>query len=295
MTRLIQLLCTLMSAVCCMMGSVRAEANIGAQLLSVTNEMWFLLTGVVDKGTADAASARFAKLAEKSSELSDKLFDEDAQAQDVEALDQNTYRIAEAYEDLSYEFESLCRARCYGSDKLVAAFVSAMRLGVFSDEHEDFLQTSSVLLSERSAIDEIKRLRGLIKPDNQLLLILARVHDPASADAVTIELCDLAEHFRELRPKVKLRVSNFPEKNHPALHEVCSQLEPLLWKIRSEIVRVVALPGYDHEQFDTFSDALDLVFENLSDAHSVCFEDVFDASFRSDLDDALHESLTNSP
>lgn len=270
------------------------QETVGARLLRITNEMWFLLSGIADKSSADAAADRFSELAEQSSAMSDRLFDADAQALDVEALDQDTYRIAEAYEDVSYEFESLCRAHCYGSARLVSAFLAAMRLGVFSDDGAELLQTTSLMLSEWEARNEILRLKGLEQPDAELLRVLSAVHDSRSASAAVAELSGLADRLRLLLPENRLRPGNFPEKERANLAHVCSQLEPLLWKIRSEIVRIVSLPGYDDDHFDTFSDALDSVFESLSDTHAECFDDVFDESFRSDLDDALHESITSS-
>ena len=274
--------------------SAEPQQTVGARLLRITNEMWFLLSGVVDKESADAAAPRFSELASQSSAMSERLFDADAQALDVEALDQDTYRIAEAYEDLSYEFESLCRARCYGSPRLVSAFLAAMRQGVFSDDSAELLQTVSLILSELEAANELKRLRELENPDAELLNVLRAVQDSRSAGEAVSALSGLADRLRLLLPENRLRPSNFSEKDRPALARVCGTLEPLLWNIRSEIVRIVSLPGYDDDHFDTFSDALDSVFESLSDTHAECFDDVFDESFRSDLDDALHESITSS-
>ena len=271
-----------------------SKGGLGAGLLRVTNEMWFLLSGVVDTATADAAAAKFASLAAESARMSDKLFDNDSQAIDLEALDQDTYRIAEAYEDLTYEFESLCRARCYGSEQLTRAFVQAMRDGTFSDDCADYLQRSSMLLSERDARAEISRLEHLAPQDRELLQILSRVQDVNSADAAARQLSTLTQRIRKMLPTYRLRAANFPEKNRAALTAACGRLEPILWMIRNEIVRIVSLPGYDNDAYDTFSDALDSAFESLSETHSECFDTIFDESFRADLDDALHESVTSS-
>ena len=271
-----------------------AEQSVGARLLRATNEMWFLLSGVVDKTTADAAAARFDELVEESCRMSDKLFDADSQALDLDALDKDTYRIAEAYEDLSYEFESLCRARCYGSAALISAFVKAMHLGVFSDDSAEYLQSSSLQLTEQAATAEIQRLERLAPQDQALLLILTGVRDARSANLAAEQLKTLTKDIRKLFPVYRLRSFNFPEKRRAELALACSKLEPILWKIRNEIVRIVSLPGYDDDAFDTFSDALDSAFECLGETHAACFDDVFDDSFRSDLDDALHDSVTSS-
>lgn len=273
---------------------VKEEISVGTQLLRVTNEMWFLLSGVVDKPTADAAAAHFKELSEKSSQMSAKLFDANSQAIDIEALDQDTYRLAEAYEDLSYEFESLCRARCYGSTSLISAFLAAMRLGVFSDDSEEFLENAPLILNEDAVKAEIKRLQRMEKPDQELLQVLVKVQDARTATEEVAALHRLEAAYSANLPEIRLRTGNFPEKSRAELRETCSVLEPLLWKIRNEIVRIVSLPGYDDEAFDAFSDALDIIFDRLSDTHAECFDQVFDASFRSDLDDALHENITSS-
>lgn len=272
----------------------KGNQRVGAQLLSITNEMWFLLSGVVDKKTADAAAHRFAELAEASSRMSDQLFDDDSQALDVEALDQDTYRIAEAYEDLSYEFDSLCQARCYNSPKLTQAFLQAMKNGVFSDDCAEYLLETPRTLNENEARAEISRLKNLETPDRELLRILTKVQDSHSADEAAPALSDLTKKLRRLLPENRLRPTNFHENDKSALRTACGKLEPILWHIRSEIVRIVSLPGYDEDRFDSFSDALDSAFESLGDTHAECFDDIFDASFRADLDDALHESITSS-
>lgn len=271
-----------------------AEQSVGSRLLGVTNEMWFLLSGVVDTASADAAAGRFAHLVKESTKLSDAMFDTDAQAQDLEALDQETYRIAEAYEELSYEFESLCRVRCFGSTSLIVAFLQAMRDGVFSDESEELLQRTTILLTEQAANAEISRLEHMAPPDRELLRILSCVRDTQSATAAVAQLAEITKQMRKLIPVNRLRTGNFPETRRAALTAACGRLEPTLWQIRNQIVRIVSLPGYDGAQYDDFSDALDSAFESLGDTHAECFDDIFDESFRSDLDDALHESVTSS-
>ena len=72
-------------------------------------------------------------------------------------------------------------------------------------------------------------------------------------------------------------------------------LENTLWNIRAEIVRIAGLPGYDTQPYDAFSDTLDTVFENLNRTHSLWARDVFDASFRLDLAEALQESAAARP
>lgn len=86
----------------------------------------------------------------------------------------------------------------------------------------------------------------------------------------------------------------FPSEMQPHAQDILAPLEPILWAIRSEIVRIAALPGYEAETYDDFSVALDVVFESLAATHACMFDSVFDASFRSDLDNALRENSISS-
>lgn len=268
-------------------------ATTPEDMLAVTNEMWRLLCGVVNRQTADQAAERFNKLVQKSWQLNEALFEGDAQ--DVENLDARTYRIAEVYEEASYEFDSLCRSQCYGSKQLVSAFLTAMELGVFGDEEREKLTLTHVRLTPAAAAGEVARLRRMEKVDEDLLHELAKVQDAASACRAAGQIELLAKRMSEGRPAHRYGRMNFPEASRDEFQRVCDELEPILWQIRNEIVRIVALKGYDEESFDSFSDALDNMYENLSSTHGECFDNVFDTSFRLDLDDALHESITTNP
>ncbi len=270
------------------------ESNaVPEQMLSVTNEIWRLLCGVVNKETADQAASRFGQLVKRSWQLSETMFG--SEAQDVESLNAQTYRIAEVYEEASYEFESLCKSQCYGSTALVNEFLKAMELGVFGDEEREKLQLTHVLLSPADAQREIDRLRRMESVDGELLDQLGRVQDAKSAEAVSPFIIVLAERMNKVRPAHRFGRTNIPESARPDFLRVCEELEPILWKIRNEIVRIVALDGYDREPFDSFSEALDSVYESLSLTHGECFDNVFDSSFRMDLDDALHGNIITKP
>ncbi len=267
--------------------------SVPEQMLAVTNEMWRLLCSVVNKETADQSANRFGQLVHMSWKLSESMFE--GEAQDVESLDARTYRIAEVYEEASYEFDSLCKTQCYGSAALVNEFLKAMELGVFGDEEREKLQLTHVLLSPADAQREVARLRRMEEVDGELVEQLGRVQDAKSAAAAVGPIVALAGRMNEGRPAHRFGRSNIPETIRPEFLQVCKQLEPVLWKIRNEIVRIVALDGYDREPFDSFSDALDSMYESMSLTHGECFDDVFDASFRMDLDDALHGNIITKP
>lgn len=271
-----------------------AGGSLGQELLRVTNDMWFLLSGVADRKAAESSAARFLSLVKEAESIGNRLYDSEGQGQDLEALDMLHYRIAESLEDLNTEFTSLCRARCYGSEKLIEAFHAAVSAGLFDEELLLELTMPKPPLSERETRQEIVRLKRLIEPDRALLALLREVKDVKSAEKCVERLLKLAERMNALLPDQSLANRDFAPSAERIAREVYTPISPLLWGIRSEIVRIAALPGYEDASYDAFSDALDAVYSVLGDTHSEWFDDVFDASFRTDLDDALHENATTS-
>lgn len=270
----------------------KADDKLGHEMLKVTNDMWFLLSGIGDKAEADAAAARFNELVKETERIGDKLYAQ--QAQDIEALDMMHYRIAEVYESLNYEFASLCRTRCYGSQALIAAFHAAVNAGIFDDECMPGLELPKPPLTESETRHELVRMKRLVEPDRAVLHILQEVTDAASANKAVDELMELTTRLQKLMPEHRVESRTFADKSAPNVRAAFAPIEPLLWGIRSEIVRIASLPGYDGEPFDHFSDTLDIVFQSLGDTHSIWFDEVFDESFRADLDEALHENATTS-
>ncbi len=273
-------------------GKSDGEDKLGHEMLKVTNDMWFLLSGIGEKSEADAAAPRFLELVKQTEKIGDKLYAQ--QALDLEALDMMHYRIAEVYESLSSEFESLCRTRCYGSQALIAAFRAAVAAGIFDDENMPGLEQPKPPLSENEAVIELMRMRRLEEPDRAVLSVLQAVQDAGSANNAVDALAELTARFQQLLPESRMVDRRFIDNSAPHVREAFAPIEPLLWGIRSEIVRIASLPGYDDEPFDQFSDALDTIFQSLGDTHSSWFDEVFDESFRSDLDEALHENATTS-
>ncbi len=268
------------------------DEKLGHEMLRVTNDMWFLLSGIGDKEEADAAALRFVALVQESESIGDKLYAQ--QAMDIEALDMMHYRIAEVYESLSYEFASLCKARCYGSQNLIAAFRAAVSAGLFDDESMPELEHPKPPLTDAEARMELLRLKRLVEPDRAVLNVLQEVKDAGTATKAAEQLATLTTRLQKLMPENAVAKRKFADKTAPNVRAAFAPIEPLLWGIRSEIVRIAALPGYDDEPFDLFSDALDTIFQSLGDTHDTCFDEVFDESFRSDLDEALHENATTS-
>ncbi len=263
--------------------------NAYRDLLMTTNELWFLLSGIRDKADADRAAQRFGELVSELSKLDEDLVLVGEEPQQQESLDQLRYQIMDAYCSVDSEFGGLCRVRCYGSQELVDAFQSAVAGGMFDADDLPLLEIHRPFTEEEARL-ELARVKRLVEPDQALLECLRLVVDAESARQRAPELVRLTALLRRLSPDSKLKRRNFHNATSPAVRAVREPVESLLWGIRSEIVRIAALPGYSDEPYDSFSDTLDAVYEALGETHSEWFEDVFDESFRIDLDEAYREN-----
>ncbi len=263
--------------------------NAYRDLLQTTNELWFLLSGIRDKADADMAAARFADLVKRANVLDENLVQMSDTIHERESLDQLRYQIMDAYCSVDSEFGGLCRLRCYGSQELVDAFQSAIAGGMFDAAELPLLEEREPFTREESA-QELARIRRLVEPDKAVLACLESVTNADTAAQSAHKLPPIIEQLRALIPDSSLSNRRFAESDADAVREAAAPVENLLWRIRSEVVRIAALPGYDAENFDNFSDSLDLVYETLAETHPLWFDDVFDDSFRIDLDEAFHES-----
>ena len=275
-----------------------AEARqLGQAFLQTASEMWMLLSGVSSKQDADAAAARFSELVRITFELDNRLSSLPLIAPEAECvgmMDSVQLRILETMDDLHVEFLSICRARCYGSEPLVKAFEQAIELGMFAEEDRELLESPGAPLSAEEALAEIARLNRLEAPDREVLHVLEQVQDEEEASKAAVKLTSLSLQLKPLIPAEDMEHREFAPEAAAAAQAVLAPLEPILWAIRSEIVRIAALPGYEAETYDDFSVALDLVFESLGATHTNLFDSVFDASFRTDLDNALRENSISS-
>lgn len=275
--------------------------EVGTTFLQTTSDLWFLLSGIRDKDDADRAADRFTELVKKVFALDDRfsemsmsgtppMDDDDCAGQ----LDDMQVRILESFEDLNSEFTSLCRVHCYGSRKLSEAFQVAVSAGMFVEDEMVLLQDVQGPLSEEETRQELVRLKRLVEPDRAVLDVLEKVKDAVSAGKAVPELSRLSQRLRTLLPDTDLSNRAIPESDVAAVQDAYTPIEPLLWGIRNELVRIAGLPGYETEPYDEFSSALETVFDNLGKAHSSHFEAVFDACFRDDMDAAVQEKATTS-
>lgn len=275
-----------------------AEAQvIGDEFLKTTSEMWLLLSGVNTRESADKAAERFSELVKRIFELDNRLSALPMVAAEVECvgmMDSVQLRILEAMDDLHVEFLGICRSRCYGSARLTKAFEEAVELGMFAESDAEMLSMPTEPLSEDESMREMARLARLVEPDNAVLDILADVQDVEDATEAVPRLDTLSQRYKTLLPSAAVVNRDFSPVHKVAAQAMLAPIEPILWGIRSEIVRIAALPGYEAETYDRFSDALDLVFECMGATHPLLFDSVFDASFRADLDNALRENAVSS-
>ncbi len=271
--------------------------RIGQEFLKTASEMWFLLSGVSSRQEADKAAARFTELVNRTFDLDSRLSAlpvVSPAAGCAGMLDSVQVRILETMDDLHVEFLSLCRARCYESDALVKAFKRAIELGMFAEADMQGLMEPGAPLSDEESRVELARLNRLAEPDSAVLAALSAVQNEEDAADAARKLSHLALQYKTLQPEKSVGNRMFSSEMQPHAQDILAPLEPILWAIRSEIVRIAALPGYEAETYDDFSVALDVVFESLAATHACMFDSVFDASFRSDLDNALRENSISS-
>lgn len=279
--------------------------EVGQEFLQATSDLWFLLSGIRDKDDADRAADRFSELVRKVCDMDERLSemnmsaplpmeDEDDDEACAGRLDDIQVRILDSFDDLNNEFTSLCRVKCYGSSKLSQAFREAMATGMFAEDGMVMLHEMDLPMSEEQTQQELVRLKRLVEPDRAVLQVLEKVKDAGSADKAVAELSRLSQRLSTLMPEMDMNTYAMPESAAPSVKEAFAPIEPLLWGIRNELVRIAALPGYEAEPYDNFSAALETVFDSLGKTHSEYFDSVFDVYFRDDLDEAAHDKATTS-
>ena len=272
--------------------AVQVQRDSGRELVCMCHDMWFLLSAVSDKKQADAAAPLFRSLIDRTIVLTEQLYKEGGQ--DVEILNEMQENLEDSLAELTDEFDSLCKIRCFGSDKLIVEFRYAMEVGMFTDDYETLLDEPEPHLTEAETKAELGRFKRLVEPDTAVLIALQNVKDAESAGNIAHKLQSLAERLNALIPEESLQNRDFSPTAGKRARKAYAPLEPLLWGIRAEIVRIASLPGYHKTDFDHFSDALENVFRSLAETHYHFFDEVFDDSFHSDLDEALRENATTS-
>lgn len=291
--------------------TVNPQEAIYRDFLQTASDLWFLLSGIRNKADADDAAPRFTDYVQRICLLDEQLsrsstesglpveveadVTEDAASAEVAATLENLQlRFLDAFEDVNAEFLSLCRVQCYDSRKLEEAFAEAVQTGMFPEESLAVLQGKEHPLSDLEAEQELVRRRHLEEPDRAVLSVLQQVKDAASAQKAVAVLSKLSDRLRLLLPSQELGNRTVSARYRDRVCAAYEPISPLLWGIRTELVRIAALPDYDSASYDDFSDTLNHLFEDISATHSEWFDDVFDASFRMDMDEALQENAPSS-
>lgn len=293
------------------LAAAATQEQICQEFLQTTSDLWFLLSGISNREDADRAADRFLALVHRICLLDERLsssstatglpleVEEEVEGRDSsqgsELIESLQVRILESFEDINGEFTGICRLRCYGSEKLTHAFVAAGESGIFPDEALAMLNKPTLPLNENESQEELVRIKRLAEPDRALLDTLRSVNDVATASKATGQLAVLTQRLQSLVPPRGLGRRSFDSKSQQRAHAASAPLERMLWDIRTELVRIASLPGYDAAAYDAFSDALNAVYESLGATHCRLFDTVFDASFRSDLDEALNENARTAP
>lgn len=288
------------------------QEQICRAFLQSVSDLWFLLSGISSQRDADAAAPKFSELVRRICLLDEQLsqsstgtglpveveaevHENEEAAEAAGMLDALQLRILESFDDVNAEFLSLCRVRCYGSRNLSMAFAEAAATGMFAEDAVMLLRPSTAPLDDMETEQELVRLKRLEEPDRAVLDVLSQVKDAGSAAKAVATLKQISQRLHNLVPDDALDDRSFAEKYKSKVRAAFEPISPLLWGIRTELVRIASLPGYDSEPFDSFSDALNNVYDDLDATHRAWFDDVFDASFRSDLDDAIQESAPTEP
>lgn len=271
---------------------VQVQRDCGRELVCMCHDMWFLLASISDKKQADQAAPQFRTMIDRTIVLSEKMYTQGGQ--DVEILVEVQEQLADSLDELTEEFDSICKLRCYGSEKLIEEFRYSMEVGMFTDDYITLLDEPEPHLTESETRVELLRFKRLVEPDKAVLDALRAVQDSDSAGDVASQLHALSERLNDLVPEEAMQNRDFSPSAGKRARKAYEPIEPLLWGIRSEIVRIASLPGYHKTEFDRFSDALETVFRSLADTHYHYFDEVFDDSFHSDLDEALQENATTS-
>ncbi len=266
-----------------------AEAT-GRRIFIGTQKLWLLLSPIDSKAEADAATAEFRALTRELIRLDIELSGFEythPDAIDVE-LNQN---IIEAYRNIDVEFASLYRARCFGSTSLYQAFEDLKGTNFFDTSMLPPNQPVLPKLNAREENIELTRLKRLIAPDTAILDHLSQIADTQSAGSQCRAIKPYLQKLDTLRPDTKYLYRYFSNTKDKDFHATQAEIQRLLWNMRTEYVRIAALPIHpEEESHELLAHTLDELYYNLEVTHHYWFNVVFDSSFLLDMDEAFRQS-----
>ncbi len=251
------------------------------------NAQLALLQGIKDKATADAAAPGLLEETEKLNEVTRTLaaLDFEGLSYDEEAYMELVPQIFAASEDVNEEFARLEKADWYGSEALKHA-VEEANAPVFSDEEASRDEPSRPLTPEQEEA-ELERMRALVALDGELLATLKNISSATTASAAVPALRAYVAKLEKRKPDPETVDGYFEDADAPGVVGAFRPVRDKLELIRTELLRIVGLDGFQTKAFDPFNDAMDDVFRLLEETHDFWYGDIFDENF----EDAVFDTL----
>ncbi len=259
-------------------------------ILTKSHQLWALLSQIASREEADKAQESFVTLTQQLIDLDQQL---GALEQENSAIlpEELNLHIIESYRLIDEEFCSIYRKRCYGSAPLYSIFQSAIESGFFDTSMIPPNHPELPALDGKEEAAELERIKKLVAPDKEILRLLALIVDNESANSSCEAMADALASLEELQADNKILYRNFSQQFARKNRSILFTTERLLWDMRSEYVRIAALPlsknGIPNE---LLANTLDELYFTLELTHHHWFDYVFDASFLIDMDDAFRES-----
>lgn len=249
-----------------------------------------LLQTVVDKASADAAAPGLLEETNNQNEITRTLvgLDFEGVAYDEEAYMELVPQIFALSEKMNDEFVRLEKADFFGSEALRRAVEEANK-PVFSDGDGAAGEggESARPLTPEQEKAELARMRALVSVDGELLDALQQVQSAATALSAVPALKACAQKLEKLEPEPAAANGYFEDTEKPGVVGAFRPVRDKLELIRNQLLRIVALDGFQTKEFDPFNDAMDEVFRMLESTHDFWYGDIFDENFEDAVFDIL--------
>lgn len=265
--------------------------KLARTLLEATKAQTALLQTVVDKAGADAAAPGLLEATANINRVTRQLGAVDFTNAEIEESYMDLMQeMFTASEEVNKQFARLQKAGAFGSEALKQAIEEANK-PVFSADGEGDnagIPASGPLTPEQQQA-EIERMERLAGPDRKLVAALKKVVSIPTAAEVVPELQAYIAAQQALVPADEAVDGYFENPDDPAIRAVEKQVGELLQQVRAELLRIVAVDGFDTKDFDPFNDAMDEVFALLEQTHDFWFGDIFDENFQDAVYDILNQ------
>lgn len=249
-----------------------------------------LLQTVVDKASADAAAPGLLEETKKQNDVTHTLVGVDFEgvAYDEEAYMELVPQIFALSEKVNDEFARLEKADCFGSEALKRAVEEANK-PVFSEGEGASSASGDPArpLTPEQEQAELARMRSLVSVDGELLSALRQVQSASTALSAVPALKACVQKLEKLEPEPAAANGYFEDTDKPGVVGAFRPVRDQLELIRNELLRIVALDGFQTKEFDPFNNAMDEIFRMLESTHDFWFGDIFDENFEDAVFDIL--------